>query len=146
MHAVTTRGTFLCMREAIKIMLQQENGGAIVNTSSVSALHPTIFSNMHYDSAKAGVDAMTRAAVAEFGPRGIRINSVQPGGTASPTALRLQSAEKPVTGPITNPDRIPVGRLAEPIEQARAILFLASPAASYVNGHHLTVDGGYLVS
>lgn len=55
MHAVTTRGTFLMMREAIKIMRQQPDGGSIVNVSSVSADHPTVFNNTHYDSAKAGV-------------------------------------------------------------------------------------------
>lgn len=145
MHAVTTRGTFLCMREAIKIMRDQPDGGSIVNVSSVSAEHPTIFSNMHYDSAKAGVDAMTRAAAIEFAPQKIRVNSVQPGGTASGGAAAINQAAKP-TGPMTAPGRIALGRSAQPIEQARAILFLASPAASYITGHHLAVDGGYLVS
>lgn len=145
MQAVTARGTFLCMREAIKIMRDQSDGGSIVNVSSVSAKHPTIFSNMHYDAAKAGVDAITRAAAIEFAPHKIRVNSVQPGGTASQGAATISQAAK-VTGPMTAPGRIALGRSAEPIEQARAILFLASPAASYITGHHLTVDGGYHVS
>lgn len=145
MHAVTTRGTFLMMREAIRIMRDQEGGGAIVNTSSVSADHPTIFNNTHYDSAKAGVDAMTRAAAVEFGEHGVRVNSVQPGGTASGGAQKIGD-ELPFKGPMTLPGRIPLGRISDPIEQARAILFLASPAASYITGHHLTVDGGYHVS
>lgn len=145
MHAVTTRGTFLMMREAIKIMREQENGGSIVNVSSVSALHPTIFNNTHYDSAKAGVDAMTRAAAVEFAPFKVRVNSVQPGGTASGGAKKMQD-ELPVRGPMVVPGRIPMGRVSEPVEQARAILFLASPASSYITGHHLTVDGGYAVS
>lgn len=145
MHAVTTRGTFLMMREAIKIMREQERGGAIVNVSSVSADHPTIFNNMHYDSAKAGVDAMTRAAAVEFAGDGIRVNSIQPGGTASGGAKRM-GEEIAMRGPMTAPGRIPLGRISDPIEQARAILFLASDAASYITGHHLTVDGGYHVS
>ena len=145
MQAVTGRGTFLMMREAIRIMRDQPGGGAIVNVSSVSAKHPTIFSNMHYDAAKAGVDAMTRAAAIEFAPHGIRVNSVQPGGTASGGA-RTMVAELPPTGPMVQQGRIALGRISEPIEQARAILFLASPAASYITGHHLTVDGGYHVS
>lgn len=145
MHAVTTRGTFLMMREAIRIMRAQETGGAIVNVSSVSARHPTIFNNTHYDSAKAGVDAMTRAAAIEFGSDRIRINSVQPGGTATGGASRMGNEIK-MSGPITAPGRIPLGRISDPIEQARAILFLASDAASYITGHHLTVDGGYHVS
>lgn len=145
MHAVTTRGTFLMMREAIKIMREQETGGSIVNVSSVSAVHPTIFNNAHYDSAKAGVDAMTRAMAIEFASHGIRINSVQPGGTASRGADRLGSEIK-LAGPILAPGRIALGRLSQPIEQARAILFLASDAASYITGQHLTVDGGFAVS
>ena len=144
MHAVTTRGTFLCMREAIRIMQAQDEGGTIVNVSSVSAVHPTIFSNMHYDSAKAGVDAMTRAAAIEFAPK-IRVNSVRPGGTASGGSAAMQSEFK-ITGPMTLPGRIPLQRMSDPIEQARAILFLASPASSYITGQHLTVDGGYAVS
>ncbi len=145
MHAVTARGTFLCMREAIKMMRDQPDGGAIVNVSSVSAKHPTIFSNMHYDSAKAGVDAITRAAAIEFAPNNIRVNSVQPGATASGGAAAISQAAT-VTGPMTAPGRIAMGRSAQPIEQARAILFLASAAASYITGCHLTVDGGYHVS
>lgn len=144
MHAVTTRGSFLMMREAIRLMRAQRSG-TIVNVSSVSARHPTIFNNMHYDAAKAGVDAMTRAAAIEFAPYGIRVNSVQPGGTATSGAHRM-TEELPARGPMTLPGRIALGRLSSPIEQARAILFLASPAASYITGQHLTVDGGYSVS
>ena len=145
MHAVTTRGTFLMMREAIRMMREQESGGSIVNVSSVSADHPTIFNNTHYDSAKAGVDAMTRAAAVEFAEHGIRVNSIQPGGTASGGAKDM-GEQLPFKGPMTLPGRIPLGRISQPIEQARAILFLASDAASYITGHHLTVDGGYHVS
>jgi NAD(P)-dependent dehydrogenase (short-subunit alcohol dehydrogenase family) len=144
MHAVTTRGTFLMMREAVKIMREQESGGAIVNVSSVSAKHPTIFNNTHYDSAKAGVDAMTRAMAIEFASNKIRINSVQPGGTASGGAKKMMN-ELPPSGPMVQPGRMPLG-VSQPIEQARAILFLASDASSYITGHHLTVDGGYHVS
>lgn len=146
MHAVTTRSTFLMMREAIRIMRSQSGGGAIVNVSSVSARHPTIFSNAHYDWAKAGVDAMTRACAIEFAPAGIRINSVQPGGTETGGAKAVAADALPVAGPMVMPGRIALGRVSTPIEQARAILFLASDAASYITGHHLTVDGGYHVS
>ena len=145
MHAVTTRGTFLMMREAIKIMRDQGRGGSIVNVSSVSADHPTIFNNSHYDSAKAGVDAMTRAAAVEFAEHNIRVNSIRPGGTASGGAKEMGES-LPFKGPMTLPGRIPLGRISQPIEQAQAILFLASDAASYITGHHLTVDGGYSVS
>jgi len=145
MHAVTTRGTFLMMREAIKIMRDQAGGGSIVNVSSVSAAHPTIFNNTHYDSAKAGVDAMTRAAAVEFAEHGIRVNSVQPGGTASGGATAMGN-DIVMRGPMMAPGRIPLARISQPVEQARAILFLASEASSYITGHHLTVDGGYAIS
>lgn len=144
MHAVIARGTFLCLREAVKVMRDQ-GAGTIVNVSSVSAKHPTIFSNVHYDSAKAGVDAITRAAAVEFAEYGIRVNSVQPGGTNT-AGGRNVGATITVAGPITQPGRVPLRRIAEPIEQARAVLFLASDASSYITGHHLTVDGGFHVS
>lgn len=144
MHAITTRGTFLCLRAAIKIMGPQ-GGGAIVNISSVSAKHPTIFSNMHYDSAKAGVDAITRGAAVEFAKDNIRVNSVQPGGTDTGGGRQV-GASIAIAGPIMQPGRVLLGRVAQPMEQARAILFLASDAASYITGHHLTVDGGFQIS
>lgn len=150
MHAVIARGTFLCLRTAVNVMRGQ-GSGAIVNISSVSARHPTIFSNMHYDSAKAGVDAITRAAAIEFAADGIRINSVQPGGTDTSGGRRISNggdagASPAVCGPMVQPGRMALGRLASPLDQAHAILFLASDAAAYITGQHLAVDGGFSVS
>ena len=144
MHAVIARGTFLCLRQAV-LRMQKQGGGAIVNLSSVSAKQPTTLQSVHYDSAKAGVDAITRAAAIEFAADNIRINSVQPGGTATGGVQKMHAQIK-LSGPIFGPGRVALGRTAQPIEQARAILFLASDAASYITGHHLTVDGGYAVS
>jgi NAD(P)-dependent dehydrogenase (short-subunit alcohol dehydrogenase family) len=146
MHAVCTRGTFLCLREAVKQM-RRRGGGSIVNISSMSAQHPTIYPNMHYDSAKAGVDAITRLAAIEFGREGIRVNSVLPGGMATPGPDKMrQMAEQGgprIEGPATIPGRSIFGRVADPIEMARAVLFLASDAASYVTGVELLVDAGF---
>ena len=146
MHAVCTRGTFLCLREAVKQM-RGRGGGAIVNISSMSAQHPTIFPNMHYDSAKAGVDAITRLAAIEFGREGIRVNSVLPGGMATPgpdkmRAMAAQGGPK-IDGPAVMPGRSILGRVAQPIEVARAVLFLASEAASFITGAELLVDAGF---
>jgi NAD(P)-dependent dehydrogenase (short-subunit alcohol dehydrogenase family) len=149
MHAVTSRGTFLCMREAIRAMCDAGKGGAIVNVSSVASIRPVVFNSMDYDAAKAGVNAMTLAAAAEFAEHGIRVNAVLPGGTNSAGAGRMgdKSGEQvPIHGPITQPGRVPMKRMAEPIEQARAILFLASPASSYITGQLLAVEGGALLS
>ena len=146
MHAVCTRGTFLCLREAVKQM-RGRGGGSIVNISSMSAQHPTIYPNMHYDSAKSGVDAITRLSAVEFAPDGIRVNSVLPGGMATPgpdkmRAMAAQGGPK-IEGPATLPGRNVIGRIADPIEMARAVLFLASDAASYITGVELLVDGGF---
>ncbi len=146
MHAVCTRGTFLCLRAAVKQM-RGRGGGSIVNISSMSAQHPTIYPNMHYDSAKAGVDAITRLSAVEFARDGIRVNSILPGGMATPGPDKMRAMEAEggpkIEGPATIPGRQVLGRIAQPIEMARAVLFLASDAASYITGAELLVDGGF---
>lgn len=148
MHAVNTRGTFLCMREAIKVMRRNgsERGGAIVNISTIGTAHPTIFNNTHYDSSKAGVNSITKTSAAEFAADGIRVNAIMPGGvdTEGSRKMRGLQPEISMSGPITIPGRLILG-LAQPIQLASAILFLASPASSYMTGHIMAVDGGYLV-
>ena len=142
LHAVTSRGTFLCLREAVKQM-RGRGRGSVVNISSMSAVHPTLLANMHYDSAKAGVGGITRLAAVEFAADEIRVNSVLPGGMTTPGAQRVQSSTDLMRGPATIPGRSVMGRAAEPIEIARAVLFLASDAASYITGVELLVDGGF---
>ena len=144
MHAVNTRGSFICTREAATQM-RRRGGGAIVNISSMSAARPTIFPNMHYDSSKAGIDAITRLAAVEFGPDNIRVNSVLPGGMITPGRTNIMKGNPTMGGPALMPGRVPLGRRADPIEVARAVLFLASPAASYITGVQLLVDGGFSV-
>ena len=145
MHAVIARGTFLCMREAIRHMQEGGRGGTIVNVSSVASLQPVVLDSIDYDSAKAGVNAMTRAAALEFAPDGIRVNAVLPGGTNSEGGAKLHQSGLVPRGPILQPGRVLLNRIAEPVEQARAILFLASPASSYITGQTLAVDGGALI-
>jgi NAD(P)-dependent dehydrogenase (short-subunit alcohol dehydrogenase family) len=144
MFDVIARGTFLCMREAIKVMRDSGNGGAIVNISSVGASHTTIFCNAHYDAAKAGVDSLTRSAAVEFAPNKIRVNSIQPGGTDTEGSRKISGAIQ-FQGPIRQPGRVLLARRAEPSELANAILFLASPQSSFITGQVLAVDGGFLV-
>lgn len=141
MQAVCSRGTFLCLRQAVLQM--RGRGGSIVNISSMSAQHPTIFPNMHYDAAKAGVDAITRLAAVEFAPDNIRVNSVLPGGMITPGVANMHASAVKIAGPATIPGRSVMGRAADPLEMARAVLFLASDAASYITGAELLVDGGF---
>lgn len=144
MFNITARGTFYVMRAAIKHMIANKIEGSIVNVSSISAQRAVIFANAHYDAAKAGVDALTRSAAIEFSEHKIRINCVAPGGINTPGLENIKSSIN-FRGPATIAGRLPFG-FAEPIEIARAILFLASPAASYITGRILAVDGGHLIT
>lgn len=143
--AVNTVGTYLCMRAAIRSMRATGKGGAIVNISSVASKAPIIYDNNDYGASKAGVNNLTVTTALEFAPDKIRINAVLPGGVATERAS--QSTEGHVIrGPATQPGRMPLGRLATPEEIALTVLFLCSPAAGYITGQLLAVDGGFLIS
>lgn len=87
---------------------------------------------------------LTKTAALEFGPHDIRVNAVLPGGTLTEGALRPSPA--PRKGPILGEGRVLMGRMAQPLEIAAGILFLASPASSYMTGQTLVLDGGFLVT
>jgi NAD(P)-dependent dehydrogenase (short-subunit alcohol dehydrogenase family) len=145
--AVNLDGTFLGLREAMKLMARNREpaGGAIVNIASVAALvaAPTLAA---YAAAKGGVVSLTRAAAiaaAEIGG-GIRINAVCPGFTDTAMIDRIAAGfGKPEEIKAKLARRQPLGRLCTPEEVAEAALYLASDAARYVTGTTLTVDGGY---
>jgi NAD(P)-dependent dehydrogenase (short-subunit alcohol dehydrogenase family) len=145
MLAITLRGTFLCSREAIARMKAQGRGGAIVNISSVGSVHTTLWGlNAHYDAAKAGIDSLTRTLGGEFAADGIRVNSLLPGGMASEGGKAISTAYR-IRGPIIGAGRVPMGRMAHPLEVAQAVLFLAGPGASYITGQVIAADGGFMV-
>ena len=140
--SVNVNGVFWCCRAFGKQMLAAGRG-SIVSTASMSGMianHPQ--PQAGYNASKAAVMHLTRSLAGEWASRGVRVNAVAPGYTATPmTVLGLETPEWRETWL----SQTPMGRLAEPREIAPAVVFLASDAASFVTGHTLVVDGGYTV-
>jgi NAD(P)-dependent dehydrogenase (short-subunit alcohol dehydrogenase family) len=143
--AVTLRGTMFCSQAAVRQMRAQGNGGRIVNISSCSSLQTLVHDNAAYGAAKAGVNMLTRTYALEFAGDAITVNAVLPGGVQTGGQSAVMSSRK-ITGPITGAGRVPLGRTGTPADIAAAVLYFASPAASYVTGQLLAVDGGFLIS
>lgn len=151
LHAVNTRGTFLVMREAIRAMKAGGKGGAIVNVSSVSGERAVVTNNAAYGASKAAVTNLTRSMAIEVAGDGIRINAVLPGAVATEGAglatAQMKAEGLTLGGPMMmGAGRMPLGRIGTADDIASACLFLAAPASSYITGHALVVDGGFLVS
>lgn len=138
--AVNLTGPFLTCREFGKEMLRRGEG-SIVNISSVAGLMG-IADRAAYNASKHGLIGLTRTLAAEWGGRGVRVNAVCPGWVKTE-----MDEEDQGSGGYTDEDiegRTPMGRFAAPDDIARAVAFLADPAQSaYVNGHTLSVDGGW---
>ena len=132
---VNLTGTFLTCRGFGRPMIAR-GAGAIVNVASTAGLFG-VPSMAAYSAAKHGVVGLTRALAVEWAHHGVRVNCICPGATLTPM---LQGTSDEFRAARTR--RIPLGRFGDPDEQARVALFLASPAADYVTGAILTVDGG----
>lgn len=138
---VNLHGTFHCMQAAGRLMLQRGRG-CIVNISSVAAERGGV-SRGPYCASKAGVNALTRVAAVEWGPRGVRVNAVGPGFCDTPLLAAAIDAGAYSEADVTS--RVPLKRLGSSDDVAAVVAFLASPAAGYINGQVLYVDGGFLV-
>ena len=137
-NAVILRGAYLCSREAGRWMTKQ-NAGKIVNISSIAALR--FRANMSaYASAKAGIINFTRALALEWAPYHINVNCIIPGGINTPMTRNYLA--KLTAQQIK--EFIPLGRIGEPDDIAKAALFLVSDDASFITGAALPVDGGEL--
>jgi len=136
---VNLTGVWLSMKAEIPQMLAQ-GGGAIVNTASIMGLIATPES-VAYMAAKHGVVGLTKAAALEYAKDNLRVNAVCPGYIDTPLLQPLFANEDRKEQVVF---RHPVGRLGQPEEIAEAVIWLSSDAASFVTGHSMAVDGGYV--
>lgn len=136
--AINVRAIHVAMQAQIKVMLAA-GGGAIVNTASVSGIRNPNPGFAVYSASKAAMISLTKSAAMELAPQGIRINAVAPGRVETPMLHASKVADM-----TTIAAGLPLRRLGQPEEVAEAILWLASERASFVVGHVLSADGGFL--
>ena len=135
--AVNLHGAFLCTQAAAPLM-QQGGGGAVVNIASISGLRASTL-RVAYGTSKAGLIHLTKQHAVELGTVGIRVNCVAPGPVDTDMAKLVHS----VAIRSDYHDVIPLNRYGTVDEIAEAVCWLASPAASYINGQVLAADGGF---
>ncbi len=135
---INLRGLFLCLREQTGIMSAQ-GAGAVVNVASVAGL--VGFAGLPaYCASKGGVVQLTRAAALEYATRGVRVNAVCPGAVRTEMIDRITRKDPETEAEFRHMH--PMERMGTPLEIAEAIVWLCSPAASFVTGQALAVDGG----
>lgn len=138
--AVNVRGVFFVVQAALRAMAPRRRG-SIVTVCSTSGFTASTGAMTAYDASKGAVRLLTQAAAREAAPSGVRVNAVAPGTVETDLTLGLASADELAA---LGASRVPLGRLGKPEEIASAVAFLASEAASYVTGHVLVADGGWL--
>lgn len=132
---VNLDGAFYCAREAVRAMQKAAAPGVIVNVASTAAVSGD--GPAHYVASKAALIGLTRSMAKELAPQGIRVNTLVPGPTNTPMmqGIPKEWSEAIIKG-------VPLGRMAEPEDIARAALFLASDDSGFVTGQNLAVNGG----
>ena len=137
---VNLSGTFHCTRSALRALVKSKDGGRIINITSITAEIGSA-GQAPYVAAKAGVIGLTKTWAREYASRGITVNAVSPGyidTDMTATELPAERREELVKS-------IPLGRVGTPEDVAAAVAFLASPAAAYITGEVLRVNGGLLM-
>ncbi len=133
---INVLGTVLATQEAVKHF--GPNGGSIVNLTSVASVAAMPTSGV-YSATKSAVDTLTRIFAVELAPKKIRVNAVAPGATDTEGAAAMEMPEEMKQGMIAS---IPMGRMGQPEDIAKAVLFLASDASSWITGDRITASGG----
>ncbi|TQF00190.1 MAG: glucose 1-dehydrogenase [Spiribacter salinus] len=140
--AVNLRGLFFLSQAFARSLRDLGRGGSIINIASIGGMVVDGPTSAAYDASKAAVIQLTRNLAVEFAPLGIRANAIAPGITR--TEMTRRFTEDPDTLHELTTKKIPLGRVGEPEDMGGAVVFLASDAASYVTGHTLNVDGGWV--
>lgn len=138
--ALNLTATFRGTRAALRIMREQEGGGAIVNTASMSGYAKVPGVTPYYGSAKAAVIQLTREAAIEGGAYGVRVNAVLPGSVRTPAFEGYIGSDAAMQAYLSE---IPLRRMAEPDDVARLVAFLASDDAAVITGIGVPIDGGW---
>ena len=136
---VNLRSVFLCCKHGIPHLLET-GGGSVINTASFVAVMGAATSQISYTASKGGVLALTRELAVEFARRNVRVNSLCPGPVDTPLLRELYSNDPEAAA--RRMVHVPMGRFAEAVELANAVLFLASDESSYITATTFLVDGG----
>ena len=139
---VNLKGVWLCIKYELPQMLAQ-GGGAIVNTSSVAGLVASSGTSA-YTASKHGVAGLTKSAAIDYARQGIRVNAVAPGVIMTPMMDLIMESNNTPQAQLD--DDQPIGRMGKPEEIAEVVVWLCTDAASYVTGHVLPIDGGYMAT
>ena len=135
---INAMGAFFLAQKAADYMIRQGGGGRIINVTSTNALVAEA-NLLPYNVSKGGMELLTQSLAIELAPHAVTVNNVAPGLVQTEIVELNESFWQEAKR------NIPLGRSAEPEEVAAAICFLASPAASYITGQHIVVDGGLII-
>ena len=139
--AVNLRGAFFVLQAAARVMIAHGEG-SVINIASTSAFTASTIAMVPYDTSKGAIRMLTVSAAHELAALGIRVNAIAPGTVATDLTRALVASPQLLDQQAE--ELIPLGRLGSPEDMAAAVDFLSSEAASYVTGHVLVVDGGWL--